>query len=73
MALLRKRSPEPATPARVNCATNYDDVLRRTEQQKTLAREMIKRAQQMIDSALSMRSEAALSFCRSISQAISGV
>ena len=57
MALLRKRSPEPAKLPRVNCATNYDDLLQRTEQQKTLAREMIKRAQQMIDSALSMRSE----------------
>jgi hypothetical protein len=57
MAVLRKPSLKPVEPWQANCATNYDDLLRRTEQQKTLAREMIRRAQEMIDSAVSMRSK----------------
>ena len=57
MALLRKPSQKPAEPPRANCAPNYDHVLRRMEQQQTLATEMIKRARQMIHSAATMRSK----------------
>ena len=56
MALLTNLSLKSADPRRGDCP-NYDDLLRRTEQQRTLAGEMIKRAQQMIDSATSMRNQ----------------
>lgn len=45
------RSAQPT----VTYLTNYDQLLRQTEQQKVLAREMIARAQQMIRLAVSMR------------------
>jgi hypothetical protein len=57
MALLRKPSLKPAEPPSPNCVPNYDDVLWRTAQQKTLATEMVKRARQMINSAASMRNK----------------
>jgi hypothetical protein len=59
VALLGKPLLEPAKPARVNLA-NYDEVLQRAEQQRTLAREMTARARQMIDSALSMKNKVCL-------------
>jgi len=54
MAIPKNSSPQP-TASTQSKATNYADLLRRAEQQKILAREMIKNAKQMVDSAVEMR------------------
>lgn len=59
MVCLKKPS-SPASTATFARTINYSDLLRRAHQQKILAREMVERAKQMIDSAVEMRNSRAV-------------
>lgn len=61
MALVKRSSP-PATTSTPAKVTNYRDLLRRAHDQKILARAMVIKAKQMVDSAVQMRNRPSVVF-----------
>jgi hypothetical protein len=55
-----RKIPSAQLHPTLDTATKYEELLRRTEQQKALAREMITTARKASDSAIEMRKQAAL-------------